>query len=400
MSKTMRREDVFRQIPWSITHCFIALGVIVLFRAVFYLLIKMGRSDSVYVSGVVLWMFMFGWMAIFPVWIARGKGILQKPNVGLVLKELGIAIPLVLFILIVEWLIVLILSNIPGAQDEISPTLSWIRDAPNYKRLYLLLIAMITFGPVAEELLFRGLLYNALRQWVAPLIAVFIQAMVFALVHYRCPDTKITSLLFVFAMGVVLASVYEWRKTLWSPIALHVLKNFAFAAPIIILIILNSHTPAKTWIEAEKPPGWLGIDFEGIEKQTTGEEQRLYAINTWGSRGLRMWKKELRALQAVCEWFPRDREACAQARVGIVTIYLYYLRDFRRAVVESDRILSEFGDQPEACAQALLRRGWSYYELGDRQMSRKSFQEIIDSYSSFEWVREAALEELKVLDDR
>jgi len=365
----------------------------------------MGRSDSVYLSGVVLWMLMFGWMAIFPLWIARGRGMLRWPKVSLVLKELGLAVPLVFCILVVEWLVVLLLSNIPGGQDEISPTLSWIRDAPNYKRLYLLLIAMITFGPVAEELFFRGLLYNALRQRVAPLIAVIIQAMVFALVHYGFPETRITSMLIVFTSGVILASVYEWRKTLWSPIAIHALKNFAFAAPIIVLMILNSHTPAKTWTEAEQPPKWLGTDFigtdfKGIEKQETGEEQRLYAINTWGSRGLRMWKKELRAMQAVCDWFPSDREACAQARVGIVTIYFYYLRDFRRAVVESDRILSEFGDQPEACAQALLRRGWSYYELGDHQMSRKSFKEIIDSYSSFEWAREAALEELKMLDDR
>jgi len=348
---------------------------------------------------------MFGWMAIFPLWIVRSKGMLRRPAVGRALKELGLAVPLVICLFLAEWLVMLALQNAPGGPIEFGSAYSWLRSAPNDQRLYLFLVPAFTLGPFAEELFFRGLLYNALRQRVAPLIAVIIQAMVFALVHYGFPETRITSMLIVFTSGVILASVYEWRKTLWSPIAIHALKNFAFAAPIIVLMILNSHTPAKTWTEAEQPPKWLGTDFigtdfKGIEKQETGEEQRLYAINTWGSRGLRMWKKELRAMQAVCDWFPSDREACAQARVGIVTIYFYYLRDFRRAVVESDRILSEFGDQPEACAQALLRRGWSYYELGDHQMSRKSFKEIIDSYSSFEWAREAALEELKMLDDR
>ena len=130
----------------------------------------------------------------------------------------------------------------------------------------------------------------------------------------------------------------------------------------------------------------------------TGEEQRLYAVNTWGSQGLRLWKRELQAFQAVLQWFPDDREACASARTGIAQIYLYYLRDFRRAVVESNRILAQFKDRPEDCAEALLIRGWSYCELGNHEMSRTSFREVIESYASYEWARESALEGLNSLD--
>lgn len=401
----MNHKDTFRRIPWSLTHCCIALGGIAIFRAVFHVLSLVLPHGSAYSKGTALWvlvyalwMSMFGWMVIFPLWIAHSKGMLRRPAVGRALKELGLAVPLVFCLLLVEWLLVVALRHLPVSPVDLGSALSEVRGAPNTAGLYLLLVVMFTVGPFAEELFFRGLLYNALRQRIAPLGAMVLQAMAFALVHYRCPDTRITNLIVVFALGIVMAGLYEWRKTLWSPIAVHALKNFAFTVPIILLMILNSHTPAKTWLEAELPPDWLETDHTGIERKATGEEQRLHAINTWGSKGLRMWKEELRAFQAVCEWFPHDRKACAKSRLGMAMIYRVYLRDLRRAVVESNRILSEFRDQPESCAEALVTRGWAYYELGDYQKARESFQEVFDSYQSYEWVRAAALDGLRVLD--
>lgn len=390
--------DTFRQIPWSLKDCVIALGVITIFRVVFYVLSLVGLNDLFYTVGVVLWVLMFGWMFLFPLWIAQKRGVLQRPTVGLVLKESGLAIPLAVSLILVEWLFMVIFSIVIGSSVEEGFVLSGIRDAPNDMRLYLLLVPMFTIGPFAEELFFRGLLYNALRRRMTPLIAIVLQALAFVLVHYHMPETNVIYLFTIFISGVVLAVVYEWRKTIWSPIALHVLMNFAFAGPVIVLMILNSHTPAETWKQAELPPDWLGTDFNGIDKMPTGEEQRLYAINTWGSSGLRMWKKEIQAFEAVCKWFPDDRQACAKARSGIAWIYEFYLRDSRRAVVESDHVLSEFRDQPEVCAQALITRGWSYFDLGEFDMSRASFQEVVDSYPSYEWAQQSAEEGLKMLD--
>ncbi|MBW7992349.1 MAG: CPBP family intramembrane metalloprotease [Planctomycetes bacterium] len=396
----MSHKDMFRQVPWSIKQCCIALGVIVIFRVAFYLLSLVDNSASIFSSAVLLWLLMFAWMAIFPMWIARCKGMLRRPKFGLILKELGLAIPLVLCLLLVENIIVVILSNMTGDSFQVGSVFSEMRGAPNDARLYLLLIPMFTFGPVAEELFFRGLLYNALRQRTKPIIAMILQAIVFALVHYGWPDTQITRLLIVFVSGVVLAGVYEWRKSIWSPIALHILKNFAFVAIVIMSMILNSHTPAKTWAEAKQPPEWLEMNIADIEKKAAGEEQRLYAINTWGSYGQRLWKKEIRALQTVCEWFPDDREACSKACMGIAQIYTSYLRDHRRAVIEIDNILAEYKDFSETCAQALILKGWAYYDLGDNENSKKSFQEVIDSYASYSEVKEEALHGLRTLDSK
>jgi membrane protease YdiL (CAAX protease family) len=392
------RQDIFRQIPWSLKDCCIALSVVAIFRAAFHVLGLMELNDLIYTVGLAFWILMFSWMFLFPMWIARKRGVLRWPKVGRVLKESGLAIPLVICLLLAESLILTILSTVTGSSVEAGSVFSGLRSAPNDSRLYLFLVPMFTIGPVAEELLFRGLLYNALRRRMAPLVAVVLQSLVFVLIHYHMPETNVMYLLAIFISGIVLAGVYEWRKTIWSPIALHIFKNFSFAGPVIVLMILNSHTPAKTWQQAELPPGWLETDLTGIDKMSTGEEQRLYAINTWGSRGLRMWKKEIQAFEAVCKWFPDDRQACAKAREGIVYIYDSYLMDPRRAIVESNRVLSEFRDQSEVCANVLITRGWSYYNLGELDMSRASFQEVLDSYPSYEWAQQAAVEGLKVLD--
>jgi membrane protease YdiL (CAAX protease family) len=392
-------RDAFRQVPWSLKDCCVALGVIAIIQVTFYVFSLVNHNNILYAIGVALWILMFGWMFFFPLWIARQKVVLRRPSVGLVLKESGLAIPLAVSLMLVEWLFVVILSKVSGGPVEVSSVFSGLRDAPNNARLYLLLVPMFAIAPIAEELLFRGLLYNALRRHMMPIIAILLQALVFVLAHYNMPETNIIYLLIVFVSGIVLAGVYEWRKTIWSPIALHVLIDFAFAGPVIVLMILNSHTPAKTWQQAELPPDWLKTDFTGIEKMATGEEQRLYAINTWGSNGLHLWKKEIQAFEAVCKWFPDDRPACAKARCGIAWVYEFYLRDPRRAVIESNRVLSEFRDQPEACADALIIRGWSCYDLDEFDMSRASFQEVIDSYQSYDWVQQEAAEGLKVLDD-
>jgi len=362
-------QDTFRQIPWSLKDCCIAIGVIAIFRFIFYVLSLVGLNGLFYTVGVALWILMFIWMFLFPLWIVRKRGVLRLPAVGLVLKESGLAIPLVVSLMLVEWLFVVILSKVTGGPVEVSSVFSGLRDAPNDARLYLLLVPMFVIAPVAEELLFRGLLYNALRRHMMSIIAIVLQALVFVLAHYSMPETNI------------------------------IYFDFAFAGPVIVLLILNSHTPAKTWQQAEFPPDWLGTDLTGIERMDTGEEQRLYAINTWGSNGLRLWKKEIQAFEAVCKWFPDDRQACAKARYGVAWIYETYLRDPRRAIVESNRILSEFKDQPEVCAEALITRGWSYYDLGELEMSRASFQEVIDSYQSCDWAQQEAAEGLKVLDD-
>ena len=106
-------------------------------------------------------------------------------------------------------------------------------------------------------------------------------------------------------------------------------------------------------------------------------------------------KKEANAFQAGASWFPDDRLSVAKAKLGLVAIYHYYLRDYRRAIVAANELRHQYPDQSKQCASALSQQGWSYYMLRELKNSRKAFIEVIEHYSEFNEHVETAKEGLK-----
>ena len=126
--------------------------------------------------------------------------------------------------------------------------------------------------------------------------------------------------------------------------------------------------------------GLKSIPPNYIERQEDGEQQRQYAIDTWGSQGSRRWKLEANAFNAVTVWFPEDKTVCARTKLGKVTIYLYYLRDYRRAVIEADNLLAQYPEQREQCGSALR----------DFEKSREAFEQILSEFPEHEEAVESA----------
>lgn len=83
------------------------------------------------------------------------------------------------------------------------------------------MLLAVVVAPLSEEIAFRGLLYNALRQRANFPLAGLLQALVFALYHPYGNQGRMG----VATMGFAFALLYEWRKTLVAPIALHSLIN-------------------------------------------------------------------------------------------------------------------------------------------------------------------------------
>lgn len=265
----------------------------------------------------------------------------------------------------------------------------------NFSIIVAFLISSFTLGPVAEELFFRGFLYNALKSRLRIPIATLIQALVFALMHHY----SITGRLFIFFFGIALVIVYEKRETLLAPIFVHGLKNAMVAVPMIFLLFQNYHVPAATWQEAQVNPDWVdATPSVEIVHQKDGVHQWQYAINKWGSKGSKKWKKEVNAFNAVIFWFPEDKKSCAKAKLGIITIYVYYLKDYRRAIIEVDRLLASYPEQGEQVASALSEKGLAYLMLNDFKRSRAIFNTVINDFKDYKSAYEAAQKGTKLLD--
>ena len=118
---------------------------------------------------------------------------------------------------------------------------------------WLAFIAMaVTLGPVAEETFYRGFLYNALRQRLHPIPAALIQAVVFGCVH----PFGLANSVGIGVAAVALAVVYEWRKTLLTPILVHAAMN---AVGMVLLSgVLAAEADAPPDRRARRAaPGWL-----------------------------------------------------------------------------------------------------------------------------------------------
>ncbi len=112
--------------------------------------------------------------------------------------------------------------------------------ATSLPALYMLfLLWACTIGPVGEELFMRGLVYNALKGRLPLSLALVIQALLFAIFHPQPP----TNMVVLFFDGLFLGAIYEWRKTLLTPILIHAAINAISVIVLLISVALNAGAP-------------------------------------------------------------------------------------------------------------------------------------------------------------
>jgi membrane protease YdiL (CAAX protease family) len=98
-----------------------------------------------------------------------------------------------------------------------------IMDIVNMLPAYLLVMAVV-FAPIGEELLFRALLINKIRERTGSTIAaIIIAAAVFAMLHISYGS--IVELTGAFAIAVILGIVYVKSKSIIPPIVIHIIFN-------------------------------------------------------------------------------------------------------------------------------------------------------------------------------
>ena len=99
--------------------------------------------------------------------------------------------------------------------------------------LVLVLVAVVACvgAPLAEEVVFRGYIYAAVKRFTNIPFAVIFTGLLFGAVH-----GNLLALLPLTVLGIVLALAYEYTGSLWAPIAIHFCFN---AATVVIQFILK-----------------------------------------------------------------------------------------------------------------------------------------------------------------
>ena len=99
--------------------------------------------------------------------------------------------------------------------------------------VYFILFSTV-IAPVAEEIVFRGVFYPAVKQQGFPKLALWGTAIFFGLIHWNLP-----AFLPLVLLGVALAVLYEWTNNLLTNIAAHSIFN-AFN---LVLFFAQPHQP-------------------------------------------------------------------------------------------------------------------------------------------------------------
>ena len=84
----------------------------------------------------------------------------------------------------------------------------------------LMILVVGIIGPICEELMFRGIVFNRLKDWVKPQAAIAISALLFGIYH-----GNVVQFFYATCMGVMLAIIYDKTGTLWISIVAHIAEN-------------------------------------------------------------------------------------------------------------------------------------------------------------------------------
>ena len=85
------------------------------------------------------------------------------------------------------------------------------------------LLGLLCYGvisPIAEELLFRGIVYNYLKRFAAVKRAILFSALLFGLYHMNAVQA-----VYGFVIGCIMAYGYEYFGTFKIPVAIHIVAN-------------------------------------------------------------------------------------------------------------------------------------------------------------------------------
>lgn len=123
------------------------------------------------------------------------------------------------------------IDNIIGNYDEIEQVLF-------SGNLGIQVLAIVIVVPVLEEIIFRGIVYNRLKEYTNKILAAVITSIMFGVYHMNLVQG-----LYAFFIGLLLVFVYEKYNSIQAPILLHMVANgvSVFLTYIKISDIISKH---------------------------------------------------------------------------------------------------------------------------------------------------------------
>ena len=151
------------------------------------------------------------------------KGFLR--NVFYAVIGYASLVPVLLVIMVVTFMVIKIFKYQPPVQ----PIVQVFLEEKQTSILWLSALFAAIFGPIAEEIFFRGFMYSAIKKTLGIFWAMLITSAIFSLLH-----AHLVGFLPIMALGLLLAYLYERTGSLVSSMTVHIIHNVG----MVILVFL------------------------------------------------------------------------------------------------------------------------------------------------------------------
>jgi membrane protease YdiL (CAAX protease family) len=109
-----------------------------------------------------------------------------------------------------------ILTVLRSKPPDLQPAIQTLEQSRTLGRQIFVSFSAVVLAPVAEEVIFRGILYATIKELGRPRLALFGTSIVFAAIH-----AHLAALLPLTFFAIVLTLLYERTRSLLAPIIAH-----------------------------------------------------------------------------------------------------------------------------------------------------------------------------------
>lgn len=130
--------------------------------------------------------------------------------------------------------------------------------------IFIYLSLIIFIEAIIEEILFRGVIFQAVLERYGITIAILLNSILFGLGHLANPSINFYAVINIILAGVLFSGMYIRTKSLWMPISFHFFWNWSSAligSPVSGIDFQISLTNIA-WLEL---PAWLFGGSFGLE---------------------------------------------------------------------------------------------------------------------------------------
>jgi len=147
-------------------------------------------------------------------------------------------IPVIVIVGAIIYILLIVLKISPPPQ----PIVGFFLAEKNITLILISSAVAAVFGPVIEEIFFRGVMYNAVKRKLGAFWGIAITSVLFYFLHVHAPQYFLAGFLPIAILGAALAYLYEKTGSLVPSITLHILNNVGSIFMVFVFKYFNNLT--------------------------------------------------------------------------------------------------------------------------------------------------------------